>query len=925
MKIYNNKIEQLDLDFLVKLKTKFFAKKSLMKHIFIEKNKRFFSTFAFSSKPMNKRHIALIISMLSLIPYFGFGQVRIYNTNRVYETVPEIDGLLNDSIWSLTEWSGDFTQKEPYENAPPSQQTEFKILYDDNHLYVAIRAFDTEPDKIERRLGRRGDLDGDWVAIGISSYYDKMTAFSFGVNAAGVKGDGMVTNDNDWDDSWQPVYYVKTSIDELGWVAEMKIPLNQLRFGNDKKKVWGLEVMRTLFRKEEFSIWQMVPQEASGWVSLWGELHGIENIKPKKEIALTPYIMGSLEKSEMEEGNPFETGTDWNYNAGLDGKIAVTNDLTLNFTINPDFGQVEADPSDVNLSAFESYFNEQRPFFIEGSNIFNYPLVAGQGWSRENLFYSRRIGRRPHYEPELEDNQFMDSPDFSRILGAFKLSGKTKNGWSIGIMESVTNLEYAEIDENGNRTKQAIEPMTNYFNTRIQKDFNKGKTIVGGMITATNRFINDSLLEFLPTSAYTGGLDFDHYWKDRAYNVKVNFVGSSINGTEESMIDRQEAPQRYYQRPDATHLSVDSSITQMSGFGGSAQIAKIGKGHWRFGLRGNFTTPGISLNDMGFMRRGDVVNQNAWGQYLIWEPFSIFRSMNFRLNQWIAWDFKGTMIYSGLGANFNTQFKNYWSVNVNVNKQGFDIDRHQLRGGPSLRTPGMFRTSISIETDERKKVVGSVFVMRGWGSDEWRDAFDIGFEVEYRPLPSLKLSVDPVFVFDRETMIYIETIEFDDQTRYLVSSMNSKMLQLNFRINYSVTPDLSFQYWGQPFFFSGDYHEYKKVVNAGSTDYYSQFHNYTSDEISFDVDNDEYSVDDNGNGNVDYTFNNPDFGFYEFRSNFVVRWEYIPGSTAFFVWSQGRNGDVGSGDFYLSDHLTNLVQAKPSNVFLLKLSYRLSF
>jgi hypothetical protein len=873
---------------------------------------------------MNIKYISLLFSLLTFLPIISFGQTRIYNTVRLNGNAPIIDGLVNEEIWNTAEWSGDFTQKEPYENVAPTQQTAFKILYDNNNLYVAIRAFDTEPEKIEKRLERRGDIKGDWVAIAISSYHDKLTAFSFGVNAAGVKGDGKVTNDNDWDNSWRPVYWVNVSIDEQGWIAEMKIPFNQLRFSNDEKKVWGLEVMRSLFRNEEFSLWQMVPAEASGWVSLWGELHGIENIKPKKEIALTPYVMSSFERSVKEEGNPYKTGSKLTYNAGVDGKVAITNDLTLNFTINPDFGQVEADPSEVNLSAFESYFSEQRPFFTEGANIFNYPIIAGLGWSRENLFYSRRIGRRPNYDPDINDDEYINQPEFTRILGAFKVSGKTKNGWSIGIMESLTNNEYAEINNSGNTHKEIVEPMTNYFNTRIQKDINKGKTIIGGMITASNRFINDTTLEFLPESSYTGGLDFKQFWKDKAYNLQANIVGSSINGSKESMIYRQESPQRYYQRPDATHLHVDSTITQLNGFGGSAQFAKIGQGHWRYGLRVNFTTPGISLNDQGYMRRGDVVNQNAWVRYLIWEPFSIFRNMNISANQWYAWDFKGDLIYSGISANWNAQFKNFWSLGVNINKEGFDIDRHQLRGGPSLRSPGMFRTHFSISSDERKKLEGEIFVMRGWGTNNWRQAFDFGMELKYRPFSNLQISIDPVYVHDQESMIYIETIELNNNDEYLVSGLNSKMLKLNFRVNYSITPDLSFQYWGQPFFFSGDYHTFKKVVNPGSTNFYGQFYEYGENEISFDENNDEYSVDDNGDGNTDFKFENPDFSIYEFRSNFVVRWEYIPGSTAYFVWSQGRNGDIGNGNFFLSDHVDNLLKAKPSNVFLLKLSYRLS-
>lgn len=866
----------------------------------------------------------LIFCLLYLSTTYVQAQVRVYNTSKLIGEAPIIDGYISEDIWNIVEWSGDFTQKEPFENQKPSQQTAFKVIYDDNNLYVAIRAFDTEPEKIERRLNRRGNQDGDWVAIAFSSYNDKRTAFSFGVTAAGVKADGIVTNDVDWDDTWQPVYEVKTTIDGEGWVAEMKIPLNQLRFSSKSKKVWGLEVMRSLFRKEEFSVWQMVPQEASGWVSLWGELHGIENIKPKKEIALTPYIMGGLEKSVKEDGNPYETGTKWINNAGLDGKIAVTNSLTLNFTINPDFGQVEADPSEVNLSAFESYFREQRPFFVEGSNIYNFPLVAGDMFSSEKLFYSRRIGRRPQYDPDIEDDAYIKMPDHTRILGAFKLSGKTESGWSIGIMESVTNNEYALIDSGGFEKKQIVEPLTNYFNTRIQKDFNDGKTIVGGMITATNRSIKDSALFFIPSSAYTGGLDFNHYWKDRTFNFQANLTGSFIEGDSLAMIERQMAPQRYYQRPDLTYRSVDSSLQQLSGMGSSFRLAKIGGGHWRYGIRSSFKSPGMSVGDMGFMHRADYFDESVWINYLLWEPFSVFRNMRINFSHWAGWDFGGRYIYSGAQLSTHFQLKNYWYININYNYQFFDIDRHQLRGGPALYTPSMLRMSYSFSTDSRKKFVFSAFYFHGFGKKNWREAEDVGFEISYRPLPSLELSVDPVYVYDREGYIYIDTKEYENENVYLVSNLKRKTLQFNFRINYSITPDLSIQYWGQPFFFSGDYHNFKKVTDAGNKDFDSQFSVYTDNEISYNADDNIYNIDENKDGITDYSFENPDFSFYEFRSNFVVRWEYVPGSTAYFVWSQGRNGDTENGSFYLSDRIQNLADAKASNVFLLKLSYRLS-
>ncbi len=351
----------------------------------------------------------ICLSLLFFVQ-FGFSQQieqRTYQTNFTKEA-PEIDGLMNDSCWNLVEWSGNFTQTSPKENVPPSQQTSFKILYDDDNLYVFIRAHDTEASKISKRLTRRDDFDGDMVEINIDSYFDKQTAFSFTAMASGVKGDEAISLDgNNWDDSWNPIWFLKTSIDDTGWSAEMKIPLTQLRFGHKEEQVWGIQFMRHIFRYEERSNWQFIPKGSPGMVHLFGELHGIKNIKPKRQIEIMPYVVAKLETFKKEDGNPFADGKSSKLSAGLDGKIGITNDFTLDFTINPDFGQVEADPSEVNLSAFESYFSEQRPFFVEGKNIYQFqpsdPIVIND-FGMDNLFYSRRIGRYPQYYPETSNN-----------------------------------------------------------------------------------------------------------------------------------------------------------------------------------------------------------------------------------------------------------------------------------------------------------------------------------------------------------------------------------------------------------------------------------------------------------------------------------------------------------------------------------------
>jgi len=854
-----------------------------------------------------------------------FSQDRSYTTSLLQNEEIVIDGLIDEKSWDAVEWEGDFVQREPYEGEKPSQETAFKILYDDNNLYVAIRAFDTDIDGIEKRLTRRDQFAGDWIAIGIDSYFDKLTSFGFAVNAAGVKGDVIITNDDQLDDTWDPVWYVKTTTDSLGWIAEMRIPYTQLRFARKDEYVWGLQVMRQLFRKEEFSAWKHVPVESSRWTSMFGELHGIKGIKPKKEVEIIPYVMGSTERFEGENGNPFSTGRKNVFNAGVDGKIAVTNDLTLNFTVNPDFGQVEADPSEVNLTAFETFFPEKRPFFIEGNNIFNYSITDGDGpLSRDNLFYSRRIGRQPHHSPDLPDGQYSKQPEFTTILGAFKLSGKTRNGWSVGIMESLTQEEFATIDSEGQRSEESIEPMTNYFNTRIQKDLREGNTIVGGMVTATNRDINDESLDYLYHSAYTGGLDFTNFWKEKSYYLNVSSVFSHVKGNTNSITELQESSRRYFQRPDATHLNVDTTRTSLSGNGGTISGGKIGGGHWRYGGWVTWRTPGLELNDMGYMRQADMIQQVAWGGYRIWEPFSIFRSFNLNLNQWSGYDFAGTRLYLGGNMNVHMQFKNYWSFGTGINRSGNSSGRSVLWGGPAVRLPGSWNNWFFVETDNRKKLVFEAFASNQFGDLNYSRYSNVGLEISYRPINALGLSLEPGYSLGRNDIQYLETFDMDDGDRYITATIKTEMISADFRVDFSITPDLSIQYWGQPFVFAGEYSEFKRMTNTQADYYNDRFHLFTENEISYDAENEIFNFDENQDGNVDYSLDNPDFKVFEFRSNLVLRWEYIPGSTLYIVWSQGREEVEESGTFNWDNDIIDLYRNVPRNIFLVKLSYRFS-
>jgi hypothetical protein len=591
------------------------------------------------------KNILITTLLILFCTSFVISQNRTYQTKKIDGSNIKIDGSITEKLWENVGWSGDFIQYEPNEGQKPIENTEFKILYDDNNLYIAVNVYDKNPRKIEKRLGRRDSWDGDLIAVHIDSYFDKKTAFVFSVNAAGVRNDGVISNDQSGsDDTWDPLWIVKTRITEKGWTAEMKIPLSQLRFGQKENQVWGLQIVRRLFREGEWSMWQYIPQSESGWVSRYGELTGLKDLKPKRQVELAPYISSKYNLYEAEQGNPYADGTDFSYNVGIDGKIGITNNLTLDFAVNPDFGQVEADPSEVNLTAFESFFDEKRPFFVEGNNITDYQITpGGNPWSSDNLFYSRRIGRAPQYyiEDDLAENEYSKTPSNTGILGALKLTGKTKNGLSIGIVESLANKEYAKIDLDGDERKEVVEPLTNYFAGRLQKDLNNGNTVVGGMLTSTNRFIDNSQLEFLNSNAYTGGLDFMQYFKDKKYFVSTTFVGSHIQGSTEAITIQQESSRRYFQRPDVDYMTLDTNRTSLSGYGGNFLFAKhVNKG-LSFMTNVTWRSPGLELNDMGYMRRANSIFQFVWAGYRITEPVFIFRSIGINANQWAGWDFGG--------------------------------------------------------------------------------------------------------------------------------------------------------------------------------------------------------------------------------------------------------------------------------------------
>ena len=850
--------------------------------------------------------------------------LKSYTTKHLVGTPPHIDGILDDPAWEQVSWATEeFRQLAPDAGKPASVQTHFKILYDAKNLYVAFLNLDPEPDKIVSRMSRRDGFEGDLVEINIDSYYDKRSAFSFTASVSGVKGDEYISNNgNDWDENWDPIWYLKTSIVKEGWIAEIRIPLSQLRFADKPEHVWGLQIMRVFFRNQERSNWQYIPPDAGGWVHLFGELKGITGIKPQKQLEIQPYVVAKTERYQQEEGNPFKTGKSSSLDAGLDAKIGITSDITLDLTVNPDFGQVEADPSQVNLTAFELFFQERRPFFIEGNNTLNFPITD---FNPNNLFYSRRIGRQPQGYVDTDKNgedgvqEYVDNKTNTTILGAAKLTGKNKNGFSWGILESVTASEKATIDSLGERSKQEIEPLSNYLIARAQQDINKGNTLVGGMFTMTNRKIKSTELDWLHQDAYSAGLDVMHQWKNRTYYVSFKSLMSHVKGSEESITTTQAASERYFQRPDNNHADVDSARRSLSGTGSTFVFGKR-SGKLVFDVGYSWLSPELELNDVGFLMQTDLMTQWIWTQYRVLNPIGIFRSMRYNAIQYTEWDFDWRNLSTGYNLNGRVQFKNFWVLGTGASYATHNVSNADLRGGPALHYPGNADYWLALGTDSRKKLLLEINPQWEWGFDGYSKSISLEAEITYRPTNALSLSVAPSFTSLNNQMQYVATSDAAGQPRYIVGEIDQTIARVSMRATYMVTPNLSIQYWGQPFGTSGKYSNFKDIIDADAESFENRFASIPENTLT--LSEGEYAVDENQDGTTDYTFAQPDFNFGQFRSNLVIRWEYIPGSTVFLVWTQEMNGSFYNSTTPGYDHFTFDFADKPHNIFLLKYTYR---
>jgi hypothetical protein len=800
-------------------------------------------------------------------------------------TAPVIDGRDDDAIWLLAPAITQFRQHDPVEDGDPRFRTEAKVGYDARYLYVFVRAFDPSPDSVMAFLSRRDQrTQSDYVHLMVDAYHDRRTGFRFSVNPLGVKRDFYISGDGNEDASWDGVWDVVTAKDSLGWTAEYRIPFGQLRFPEAATHTFGFAVWRDIARFNERISWPLFRRSQTGLVSQWGEVSGFDGISPPRRLEVLPYTVAT--NAPRPVGNAFERQQSFAF--GADVKYGLTSNLTLDGTVNPDFGQVEADPAVLNLSAFEQFFEERRPFFLEGAGIFNF---AGQGGGNGNvsnsLFYSRRIGRGPQLGGRYYDQ---DNPNNSTILGAAKLTGRTAGGLNVGFLNAVTERETGA----GGAT---IEPQTNYLVTRLQQDFAEGNSGIGLMLTATNRSLDGDSREYLRESAYALGVDARHrFWRNN-YQVSGSAVASRVAGSATSILATQQSNVHLFQRPDS-RLDVDPDATSLAGTRVAVNVGKTGGGVTRFSTGVSSTSAGYEINDAGFLTRADVTNNGNWFGLQLQEPTKYYRRLFVNVNQWNDWNTEGLKLNSGANINLNGELPNQWWfwTGFNVNAIGESYDDRAARGGPALRRNQRQNVWLGFQSDERK---AATIVMQGYyvlkdvsGSTEWGIDPSVSFRVASRMQAEVSLNLS-AGNYDAQ---WVGNPVDPAGTHYTFARMQQRTSAITARFDYTVTPRLSVQLYAQPFITAGDYSNLRELADPRAARYADRFQPFA--------------------GTVE------DFNVKQFRSNTVVRWEYRPGSVLFLVWQQGRGQfDRNPGTFDIGRDYADLFRSRSDNTLLVKASY----
>ena len=797
-----------------------------------------------------------------------------------------VQGAMSEADWQRAELLESFIQREPSEGLPATYQTEARIVTDASALHVIVHAADPDPGKIVGYLTRRDeDSPSDWIHLFIDSYHDRRTGYQFAVNAAGVKRDAYWFNDENNDDSWDAVWDVDVRRTPTGWSAEFHIPYSQLRFSAGTKDKVGFAVFRYIPRLNETSSWPLVARSVNGFISQLGELDGVSPSGSSKRLELMPYSVATVVTEPAQRANPLHNTFNPNVSAGLDLKYAITPALSLTATVNPDFGQVEADPAVVNLGAFETFFQERRPFFIEGSGTYRWDCNDGC-----MLFYSRRVGRQPRASPVLGDDEYSVQPTQTTILGAGKLTGRV-GAFAVGGLFAATQQEFANVALGDGRRDETVEPGSFYSVSRARREF-ADQSSLGFILTTTHHRLSEPVA-FIPDRAVTGGLDYD--WRiGRRFSLNGYWAGSTVRGNPTAIGRLQRSNVHSFQRPDADHVDFDPNADELNGHAGAISFGKIGGERTRFNVTATYKSPGFDVNDLGFVQRADVISQFAWLQMRWEKPGKRVRDYRINFNFWSSQNFDGDRV--GLGGNFNAHwsFVNNWDTGfgINVNARNFD-DRH-TRGGPGGYSNNGAGYWHYLGTDGRKRVRFGLDT--NYYSDGHGHSWGVGPSVTVKPTAALSSQFGILLNRNEEDSQWVGAVDRSDRTHYVFGRLNQTTTSLTTRVNYTLTPNLSLQVYAQPFVSAGDYGHFHELTNGRAIRY------------------------DNRYAPFDYA-GNPDFRVLSFRTTNVMRWEFKPGSTLFVVWQQGRERSLVDGTFRFGRDYSDVFSTPSTNTLLVKLAY----
>jgi len=826
----------------------------------------------------------------------------------------QLDGKLNEKAWKTANYTSGFIQRSPDEGDKATEKTKIAFYYSKKALYIGARMYSKHPSQIHAQLSRRDDLgNGERIIIALDTYLDRRTSRSFAVSASGVRADYFQPRDKisyrSRDYSYDPVWTAESHIDSLGWTAEMRIPFTQLRFKNRKRQVWGLDINRYLPHKNEDAYWVMVPQDSTGWASHFGLLTNIKQVVPHKRLEFRPYVAGdALLKGDVNPQNPFKNNLNWTGRIGGNVKLGLGPNMTLNGTINPDFGQVEADPAQVNLSAYETFFEEKRPFFTENQQIFDV-------LHHDSYFYSRRIGAPPSLHPDAD---FVDEASNTSIIGASKITGRTPSGLTIGALAALTANETAKTYNLATQkfNEMRVEPLTGYSVLRLQQQFGPNSSTVGGILTGVYRNLHDGsqLSNQLDRSAVTGGADWNLRFQGGKYELSGDAGFSHVSGTSQAITELQKSSARYYQRPDATYLTLDTTRTSLSGYRASLRFSKNSGRHWLWNISGSTKSPGFELNDTGILFNTDQIHTGAGLNYRENTPGSWYQSYHTGINFDSKWNYGGIRTGSQVQLDGGIKWKNFWSTYIGFEYHPRSLDDNLTRGGPLMGSGRQWGFRSHFSTNRSSNVFGEFsFDYNSSEFGSWR----------YRIQPSIRFqtggrwsySIQPEFSRRTETRQYITTLSNGPAAtygnHYIFSSIDRTTLSLQFRLNYAFSPDLTVEMYAEPFVASGNYYHPGELPSPRSyqLDYYEVQGKTQDGDFIIKRDNNQFQVPNN------------DFLVTSFRSNIVLRYQWRRGSTFYLVWQQDRFTERALNRFVKPGDLVNAIGQTGDNLVAVKFTY----